>query len=250
MAVEPAVIASLIAAIAGLLTALLTMYRQQKLAEKQTTDAENLESLKLQWQEKERRDERERDAQAELDIFTEPLLEATKDIFSRIRNIRELGFLVAYLNSPDEQRSRIAELSTLYRFGKYWGTVESLYGSVSLLHLQRNKATADVAKYLDKIGWIFANDYEYGHQLMVWREEQRAIAELMKADAGDQHVIGFATFVERFPSTFATWFASLKRDLQNDGIEENQRLADLQVLAGELTAVLEERRTQSLESQA
>lgn len=125
------------------------------------------------------------------------------------------------------------------------GTVESLYGSVSLLHLQRNKATTEVAKYLDEIGWTFANDYEYGHQLMVWREEQRAIAELMRAGAGDEHVIGFATFADRFQSTFAAWFAGLDRDIHEDGVENNRRLERLQELTGQLMSLLEERRIHS-----
>jgi len=223
------------------------MYRQTQLARQQQMDAKELEGFKYRLQEKAKSEERERDAQAELDVYTEPLLEATKDIFGRIRNIRERGFSAAYLDSQDEQRRRIAELSTFYRFAKYWWTVESLYGSVSLLHLQRNTATAQVAKYLDDVGWIFSNDSEYGHQMMVWREEQRAIAELMRVEDGGRHVIGFATFVERFPSTFATWFAGLKRDLHEHGIEENQRLAALQRATGELIGELEHRRRESKE---
>ena len=99
------------------------MYRQKQLARQQQMDAKELEGFKYRLQEQAQSEARQRDAQAELDLYTEPLLEATKDLFARIRNIRERGFFAAYLNSEDEQRRRIAELSTFYRFAKYWGTV-------------------------------------------------------------------------------------------------------------------------------
>jgi hypothetical protein len=254
---ETGVVVALIAAVVALGTSLITVYNQRALARDQKDLAESqdasskamaksqqkasekLELLRHELEAEGGREERERDAEEQLNLYREPLLYAAEDMSHRIRNIREMG-LLGYLNSPDEHRQQMAMLGTLYRFGKYWGTVDSLYGTVNLLQFNRNPATKDVADLLDLIGSAFASDKpDYGGgTLMVWREEQRAIAELMQRDTGGKTVIGFATFVRLYPSEFAPWFSAFERDLRLEGIEASPRLKALQTRVDRLVAEL------------
>lgn len=208
----------------------------QALAASQHEASAELERLRDELARQRQADEHERDAAGQLDLYREPLLAAAKDLHHRIRNIREQGFL-GYLAAGESQHSRMALLGTFYRLGKYWGTVDSLYGSVDLLQFERNAATKDVAGLLDRIGTTFAGDgYDVGGRtLMVWREEQRAVAELMQRDAvRGRAVIGVASFVERYDRDFAVWFKGWDDGLRTSGIESSARLARLQELSAEL----------------
>lgn len=172
-----------------------------------------------------------------LERFREPLLAAADDLHHRIRAIREHGFL-DFLEDPD--RSPVALLGTCYRLGKYWGTVEALYGTVDLLQFERSDSTGRVSQLLAEIGRTFATD-EYGNGFMVWREEQRAIAELMQRGAEGQRVIGVATFAERYDS-FAPWFRSWDQGLRAAGAADHPRLAALQQRLQELVGHLKAHR--------
>lgn len=133
-----------------------------------------------------RLEEREATAKMELDRVREPLLGAALDLAHRLDNIRHEHFLDAYMTSGDTHRAQIARTSTLYRFAKYWCIVESLYDRVALLHFRQEEATRSVADTLREIGRTLASDKYDGGRLMVWREEQRAIAE----DEGRQDSLG------------------------------------------------------------
>jgi hypothetical protein len=253
------VVAALIAAAVAVVTSLVAIYQQRALAnhqeevarrqqestkelsERQQDSSEKLERLRDQLNAERDREKRERDAEEQLILYREPLLDAAKDLSHRIRNICKMGFL-GYLNSADEHRKRMAMLGTLYRFGKYWGTVDSLYGTVNLLQFERNPATKDVADLLTQIGTTFASDSRTvgGRTLMVWREEQRAIAELMQRNApGRKPVIGFATFVRQYSTEFAPWFTVFERDLLLEDIEASPRLAVLQATIDRLVEQLQ-----------
>jgi hypothetical protein len=239
--VETPVVVALIAAVAGFVTSLVSLVRQRQIAEQQNQAEAALVRLRDELEERRGREARERDAAGQLTRYREPLLDASKDLFHRVRNIREMGFL-GYLQAADEQRSRMALLGTLYRLGKYWGTVESLYGTVNLLAFERNPSTRAVADVLTRIGTAYAGDSpKYGgRDLMVWREEQKAIAELMqRGSPDDKLVIGFATFVERYDDELAPWFAQLEQGLRTPGIESSPRLGAVQEALRELVELLE-----------
>ena len=75
---------------------------------------------------------------------------------------------------------------------------------------------------------------------MVWREEQRAIGELVhRSDDGREleHCVGFATFTANATGRDADWFANIVRDLEWDGAAGSERLATLQ---GRLARLVEE----------
>jgi cyclopropane fatty-acyl-phospholipid synthase-like methyltransferase len=66
---------------------------------------------------------------------------------------------------------------------------------------------------------------------MVWREEQRAIGELMIGDSrekGNLKMLSFASFVEQYDSTFARWLANFEADLRSPRAETSPRLESLE----------------------
>lgn len=76
---------------------------------------------------------------------------------------------------------------------------------------------------------------------MMWREEQRAVGEMMIGDSR-QHstlrLLGFASFADQYQDRFARWFATFEADLRAPDAEKAQRLRKLEALFGELTKVL------------
>lgn len=148
-------------AVAGLLTALITSGRQSRTAQKL---ARLQEELKAQTRE----EERLHAAREELNRYREPLLAAARDLAHRLGNFRQGSFLT-YFHHADDRRRLIALRSTLYRFGRYWAVVESLYESVSELRFASQEDTRKVAALLAEIGSTFASDTYGAPQFMVWR---------------------------------------------------------------------------------
>lgn len=228
--------AAMVAALASLLVALSTAVHSGKV---QARVAELQEAEKR----RARLEKQEATAKAQLDRYREPLLSAANDLRHRIGNIRSGGFL-AYLSHTDVHRRRLAHIGTCYRFASYWGVVEALYRDVSVLRFDNDDDTQRVASALAEVGRTFASDGVDGHRFMVWREEQRAIGELMLAEVTDRsliRVIGFSTFSDRFDATFATWFASFDRDLSADGAEQSPRLATVESLLDALAREIDRR---------
>jgi hypothetical protein len=253
-AVFAAFITAIFALVGVLVTSTVTWRKERQISERQErlTRAHEQTEIEIavlqdQFETRRERERRQHDAEVQLNLHREPLLEAARDLAHRIRNIRERGFL-DYLNSPDDHRREIAMLGTFYRLGKYWGTVERLYGTVNLLQFERNETTRDVAALLDKVGKDFASDRpEYGGRtLMIWREEQRAVAELMQSgSARGKTVIGFATFIRRYEADFAKWFMELGGHLRIVGVEESPRLEALQTTLEEFVKLLQTERAGS-----
>ena len=165
-------------------------------------------------------------AKAELDRYREPLLLAALDLASRLDNIRNKGYLDKYL-SDGERRSQIARISTYYRFARYWCVVENLYAGVALVRFEQDPDTKAVAGMLRKLGKAFATD-DYGRDFMMWRDEQRAVAELTRGSAAVPDVIGFARFFENYEDDFAPWFHAFERDLSPSTARASERFRTLQ----------------------
>lgn len=255
---EVAVVAALIAAgvgvltaVAGLVTALITSGRQSRTArdvgQLQAESAQELARLQEQLKAKSREDERLHAAVDQLNRFREPLLAAAQDVGHRLQNIREGSFLI-YLHHTDERRRLLALRSTLYRFGKYWAVVETLYESVSELRFTTEEETKKVASLLAKIGGEFASDVDGPPQFMVWREEQRGIADLLRerTTPGADGVMGFARFMDAYDTTMAPWFAELEQDLQADNARTSRKLEALEGLFKELISQLNSGRPRTL----
>ena len=158
---------------------------------------------KIVWDWREKRHERRMVAREKLDRYRAPLLAAVDDLGRRINNIRNDGFL-AYIESND--RRTTAVLSTLFRFAQYLGWTEIIYGYADRLRFESDETTRVVTKTLGDIGWILATD-EFDRsdeddfrtsRLMLWREEQRAIGELMRQGTNEPTCIGFNSFVDNY----------------------------------------------------
>jgi hypothetical protein len=245
--VEAPSVAALVTAAAGFATALATLIRQHRADGRQQQADRELVLLRDELAEQRQTEARHRDAAEQLAQHREPLLEAAEDLRHRIGNIRDQERSFAgYLHTDDERRSRMAVLGTLYRLAKYWGTVERLYGTVDMLAFEENPSTRAIARVLREVGKAWANDEQEfgGRELMIWREEQRAIAELMRRGAPeDKPVIGFAAFVERYDAgEFGDWLTELERGLRSPGIQTSPRIGKVQEGLTELVTALEEGR--------
>lgn len=236
--VQVEVVAALTAAVGSLLVAVVAALFSVR-GQRRMTELQHLLDRQT------RQEDRLLAAKEQLDRYREPLLAAARDLEDRIGNIRERAFL-SYLTAHDEHRRSVALRSTSYRFAAYWGVVEALNRSVNTLKFEREAETHAVNDLLRRIVRTFSTDGLDGHTLMVWREEQRAIGELMHAadphDAGIR-IIGFSAFVDQYPTSFSSWLSSLEHDLQLTGIERSPRLAELQTLLRQLVDELEEGRS-------
>jgi hypothetical protein len=177
-------------------------------------------------------------ARAQLNRYREPLLLAVDDLGNRLDNIRNRGFL-AYLE-VDGPRREAAMLSTLFRVARYFARFEMLYQGVGFLKFERDEDTRAVATRLGAVQHAFVTDrYE---RFMLWREEQRAIGELMCTAGvdGSMQCAGYARFVEDFDARYARWFAGFQDDLRSAGVEQDERLAELQRTLAELMIELDD----------
>jgi hypothetical protein len=251
MGVDPAIIVALISSAASLLIAISTAawtarqnskarHLQRELADLQATSQGELERLKHSLNLAAKKEERLTEAKLMLDRIREPLLTAASDLGERIDNIRNRNFLV-YLHADDHRR-QTALLSTQFRVARYFGRLESLYATLSVMRFERDEDTKTVAGLLADIGRAFATDRWEG--FMLWREEQRAIGELMlqqPAALGDQ-CAGYSAFVDDYESKFKTWFTTFTEELERSGASKNARLARLQELLARLVIQLDEGR--------
>lgn len=238
------IVVALVTGVIALGASIISVLQQRSTSARQSRSEADLLLLRTKLEDRRDREARERGEVKELTRYREPLLEAAEDLAQRLSNIRSAHFLV-YLRTDDTHRSDMAMLSTLYRLARYWGTVDGLYGSVNLLAFAQDPATKDVAALLARVGKAFATDRSDlgGQDLMVWREEQRAIAELMQRGAPEgRTTIGFASFVDRFDGEFAHWFSDLDRALRSSGVDASPRLALIQAELSELIASLSEGR--------
>lgn len=245
------VIVALIAATAGLITAVVTSGRQSRTAvlvgQLQSESAQKVARLQEQLRTQSREEERLHAALEQLNRYREPLLAAAQDVRDRLRNIREGSFLL-YLHHRDERRRLLALRSTFYRLSRYWAVVETLYESVSELRFAKEEETKKVASLLAEIEREFASDAYRSPQFMVWREEQRGIADLMRErpPLGASGIIGFAQFIEAYEETMAPWFVELERDLQAEDASKGSKLEVLQRLFEELISQLKADRPRTI----
>jgi hypothetical protein len=198
---------------------------------------------KVAWDARQTKRERRLAARERLDRFRAPLLAAVDDLGRRLNNIRNDGFL-AYVDIED--RRDMALKSTLFRLAQYLGWTEIIYGYADRLRFESDKATTAVTSTLGDIGWILAAD-EFDRtdeddfttsQLMLWREEQRAIGELMRQGGAEPRCIGFDSFVDQYEDRFSSWFNTFASQLKSEAADTN-RLAELQRVLARLVSQLD-----------
>jgi hypothetical protein len=142
-------------------------------------------------------------------------------------------------------RNETAVMTTLFRFAQYLGWAQLVYGYSDRLRFDEYEATKTVAWLIRDIGRTLTDDgldRDNGSnftttRLMLWRDEQRAIGELMRKDGNEPECIGFESFVNSYDQSFARWFATFREELQHSSTPRSARLAQLQkVLAQPVAA--------------
>jgi hypothetical protein len=184
-----------------------------------------------------RRHDEEASGRRELDRNREPLYRAALELAERIHNIQQRHF-AGSLDSSDERRRALARMSTYYRLAKYWCVAELTYDELALLRFEAKRQTLPIRELLDDIGWAFATDRLDGAKLMMWREEQRAIAELATIP-GDARCVGFASFITTYATYFAGWFAEFDAALTPEAARTSARLREVQFDLGMLCRKLD-----------
>jgi hypothetical protein len=98
-----------------------------------------------------------------------------------------------------------------------------------------------VASILSQIGATFASDRFGDHspdfRLMLRREEQSAIADLMRRTDPVPHCIGFLSFMTDYDEHYSKWF----RDFETGLGERSERLATAKQLLADLVQELDQR---------
>jgi hypothetical protein len=191
--------------------------------------------------EEEARQQRELAEEVEQRRYRSLLLGAANDLGNRLGNIRTHDFF-SYLESD---RRHIALLTTLFRFGQYftWAEIYREYlrlNADKVSHLKTD--TEAISETLDWIAATFASDLT-GPQLMLWREEQSAIADLMRTTGPIPGCIGFSFFASGYDDRYAAWFAKFEDDLMRmfspPATADSERLAAVQALLARLIVQLD-----------
>jgi hypothetical protein len=74
---------------------------------------------------------------------------------------------------------------------------------------------------------------------MLWREEQRAIDEMMRQDGVEAGCISFASFATTYEDRFSRWFTEFAADLEDPSSPASDRLANLHRVTARLVRELD-----------
>jgi hypothetical protein len=177
---------------------------------------------------------RQHEAEQVLTRYREPLAAAAFDLQSRLYNILRQDFFGKF---GAGERAEEALTTTLYRIAQYFGWTEILRRDVQFLSFPEDEDTRDVARLQFEIARIFLDD-DYGHALMIWADEQRALGELMIVEEhGKVLCMGYARFRDRCADTFAPWLERLRNELPDEAAPT--RLREIQHKLCELVKALD-----------
>jgi hypothetical protein len=217
-----AVISALVAVVSIFLSARTTRSNTHFQAQLQRENGEFYARLQDELQQ--RRDQESKAARLEEVVgrYRDPLLSAAFELQSRIYNFVRRGF-AGYLRLGDEDEKRYAVNSTLFVIAQYLAWTEALRRGVQFLDLGDVERSRKLAEHVENIRAAFSTDTKLRGPFRIFRNEQRAIGELMlEPTTADQlgdvpwQCIGFAAFCSRLEQdqTFASWFARLDRDIR------------------------------------
>lgn len=168
--------------------------------------------------------ERRLQADDVLTRYRQPLAVAAFELQSRIYNVLELGFVETF--GEDHARREEAARTTLFRFAQYFGWSEILRRDIQFLDFEQQGDARRVARLQSAIAEDLL-DSKLGETMMIWRDEQRAIGELMIVEEhGKVICMGYARFSACCATTFAPWLERLWREIAQP--EARERLRALQ----------------------
>ncbi len=155
--------------------------------------------------------ERQLEAEAVLKRYRQPLAAAADELQRRLYNILRLEFVETF--GGDHPRSEEAARTTLFRIAQYLGWSEILHRDIQFLDFGDDGASRAVERVQRQIAQQFL-DSQVGPALMLWRDEQRAIGELMIVEEhGKVLCMGYARFSACCETTFAPWLERLWVDV-------------------------------------
>jgi len=162
---------------------------------------------------------------------------AAGELNERIHNILERGFLDAYSNGPYQDE---AILSTLFRFGQYFGWSEIVRRALRAPDGLNSSDAASLEQLQGQVGRTFATDGYGPGSSMIWREAQRAVGELMITQDGDITdtigVAGFWAAIDKFRPWLNRMEDLMKERPANWDKGDLARLRDIQVALTGLVA--------------
>ncbi len=208
---KPEVITATIAAIIAVISAVISIYGQTRIARLTDRLTKQREA-----------ESREAQTAALMSKYRNPLLRSAIDLQSRLYNIHQQNFLEGLCErSPSAQNYRI--YNTLYVVAEYLGWVEILRREVQFLDLGDLELNRRLSELLVNINQAFGARSKVGGIFQLFNGEQRAIGEIMTVPRSSTEMIGYdcigyATFVKKMGDPeFAGWFAKLKDDIDTMG---------------------------------
>ena len=179
--------------------------------------------------------DRDIDAEAVLARYRQPLAAAAYDLQSRLYNILSMDFFAKHgVNTP---RADEAFMTTLFRFAQYLGWTEILRRDIQFLSFPKEDETKDVARLQFTIARCLLTD-DYGHAMMIWNDQQRAIGERMIVEEhGKVLCMGYGRFRSCCDETFREWSERIRAEILDP--EAQPRLRDLQHLLCQLVKKLD-----------
>jgi hypothetical protein len=222
---NPVIWAALLTGVAGVVTGGIGLYSSRSQARREDAQQERITRLEADLAEARAEHERKVQAETILARYRDPLITATFELQDRIQNLLRLPghSVLGYLSVTS--RSKLALGSTLFRFAQYFGWTEIVRREIQFLTSDASSATRTIQDAIGKVAWAFATD-KLGQDFMVWREEQRAIGEIMLTDGPDVRTcIGYATFTSRYEEKFACWLDGVAATLQSNF--DRHRLVEL-----------------------
>ncbi|MGD9705705.1 MAG: hypothetical protein AB7Q42_07930 [Acidimicrobiia bacterium] len=165
--------------------------------------------------------EADRRAEAEQLVrrYREPIIFAADQLVNRVENVRAKGFLEKY----GVDRREYVVNSTVYAVAELLGWMELLRQDQQFLDLGEEGATRRMNECLAAIGRSLSTDTIIDADgrpalVMIWRQEQRAIGEVMieRATGQGARCLGYASFNQRLGDPlFAQWFDRLVDDVEH-----------------------------------
>jgi hypothetical protein len=180
--------------------------------------------------------DQEMNAEDVLARYREPLAAAAFDLQSRLYNILTLDF--ERKHGEGTERAEEALRTTVFRLNQYLGWREILRRDIQFLSFPEADETRRVAHLLLEVSRCLLSD-EYGHDMMIWSDQQRALGEQMIVDEhGTVMCMGYARFRRSCDGVFAPWCERMRVELGAPSAQP--RLRDVQNLLCQLVEMLDE----------
>ncbi|MDW4500134.1 hypothetical protein R5H30_19260 [Sulfitobacter sp. D35] len=208
---DPTIVAGMVSAAIGLLTALVLAIVNTGLS-RQTESS--LRRMDARIDEEKSRRERLFEKQDIVARYRDPLLHAAFDLQSRIYNISEQGFLQRYLANGNDREQKYAVENTVFLVAQFLGWTELVRQDIRFMEMEEQEKTQALRKLQDGVYASFQTD-ALGPVFRLFAGEQRAVGELMiRRETGGSHCLGYASFLTGRPPEMDRWLDPLREDIQ------------------------------------